>query len=108
MAVYGYDVPYTKKPSDVERRAVYFDIISPYCFSKQELKELSGYSEPIRELWLQTFTNSQNMMVRTKLLISTKEWFRRFFPSDGASPKPSLGQQIGLEPGHSILERYNT
>jgi hypothetical protein len=108
MALYGYDVPYTKKSSDVERRAKVYDIISPYCFSKQDLRELASYPDHIREMWLQTFTNSQKVMLHSKLLIATKEWFRKFFPSDGASPNIRFGEQIGLANGQTILERYNT
>lgn len=106
MALYGYDIPYTKKSSDVERRAKVFDIISPYCFSKQDLTELERYPEPIREMWLQTFSNSQKVMVHSKLLIATKEWFRKFFPSEGASPNLRWGEQIGLVSGQTILDRY--
>ena len=107
MALYGYDIPSSKKNSDAERRAKVFAIVAPYCLSRSDMRDLATYPETIVELWLQTFTNSQNTMVRGKLLINTKEWFRKYFPPDGASPKHSLGRQIGLEPGQSILERYH-
>ena len=107
MALYGYDIPYRKTPTDVDRRSIVFAIIEPYCFSNAELKELREYPPHIIEMWLQTFTNTQNVMVRSKLLISTKEWFLKFFPSQGLSPNLAQGQQIGIAPGQTILDRYN-
>ena len=107
MALYGYDVPYSKKAVDVERRAKIFDIISPYCLSQSDLKELSQYPENIREMWLQTFTNSQKVMVMSKLLMYTKDDFLGFFPSKASLPSTDLGQMVGLGPGESILHRYN-
>ena len=54
------------------------------------------------------FTNSQYVMLRSKLLFNTKEYFRRYFPDNGSAPKTSLGKMIGLKPGETVLDRYNT
>jgi hypothetical protein len=106
MALYGFHIPHSKKPSDAERRRKVFDIIAPYCLSKSDMREFQMYEESIVEIWLQTFSNSQNTMIKSKLLINTKDWFRKFFPPDGAAPVHSLGKRIGLPSGRSILERY--
>ena len=106
MALYGFDVPHSKKPSDADRRRIVFDTIKPYVFSKADYKDLDDYKENIVELWLQTFTNSQNTMIKTKLVNNTKDWFRKYFPNDGASPNPTLCKQVGLAHGQSILDRY--
>ena len=105
MAQYGFDVPCSKKPVDAFRRRIIFDIVSPYCFSEEEIVEIETYSPHIQDLWLQTFTNSQSVMMRSKVLQSAKEYFRKYFPDDGAAPKASLGKKIGLSYGESILDR---
>ena len=107
MAMYGFDVPFSKKPVDVDRRREIFKVVSMYCFSQDDLVDIREYPEPVKDLWLWSFTNSQSVMMR-KLLINTKDYFRRYFPDDGHSPKASLGKMIGLEPGQTILDRYNT
>lgn len=106
MAEYGFDVPCSKKPSDAIRRRHIFDIIAPYCFSRTDMAEIATYSDTIQDLWLQSFTNSQSVMVKSKLLQSAKEYFRTFFPDDSMAPRPSKAKRIGLPPGESILDRY--
>lgn len=105
MAQYGFDVPYSKKPTDVARRRTIFDIVSQYCFSKEDITEIESYPQNIRDIWLQTFTNSQSVMVRSNVLKAAKEYFRKYFPDEGAAPRPVLGQKIGLGAGESILDR---
>jgi hypothetical protein len=63
------------------------------------------YSENIRDLWLMSFTNSQNVMIWAKLMPIAKKHFRIYFPDHGAAPKTSLGRKIGLGAGQSILDR---
>ena len=105
MAEYGFDVPCSKKPGDDMRRHIIFEIVSTYCFSKDDLAEVDSYAPNIQELWLQTFTNSQSVMLRSKLLQSAKEYFRKYFPNDGAAPRTNLGKKIGLAAGQTILDR---
>ena len=59
----------------------------------------------IFKTWLQTFTNSQSVMMHSKVLQTAKEYFRKYFPVDGAAPEASLGKKIGLLYGESILDR---
>ena len=105
MAEFGVDVPFSRKPVDAQRRRVIFEIVSQYCFSKQDIAEIETYSETIQDMWLQTFTNSQSVMIRSKVLQAAKEYFRKYFPDDGAAPKARFGQKIGLSSGESILDR---
>lgn len=104
MAKFGYDVPYQRKPSDATKRLEIFQIIKPYCFSQQDLREIEEHSSHAM-MWLTTFTNSQNVMVRSKVLQQAKDYFRRYFPDKGASPKMLYGKKIGLAAGQSILDR---
>ena len=96
MAEYGFDVPCSKKTSDAIRRRHIFDIIAPYCFSRAELAEIATYSDTIQDLWLQSFTNSQSVMVKSKLLQAAKDYFRSFSPEDGAAPRQAKAKRIGL------------
>ena len=105
MAQFGFDVPTSKKPIDSARRRIIFDIVSQYCFSREDIADIESYPPNIQDLWLQTFTNSQSVMVRGKVLQSAKEYFRKYFPDEGAAPRVILGQKIGLSAGESILDR---
>ena len=75
-----------------------------YCFSNATIAEIATYSDSIQEMWFQSFTNSQVVMMKSKLLQSAKEHFRTFF-SDSAIPRQSKARKIGLAPGESILDR---
>jgi len=69
---------------------------------------IESHTEQVLDMWFQTFTNSQSVMVRSKVLVAAKEYFYKYFPDNGAAPKPSLGEKIGLSPGQSILDRYDS
>jgi len=105
MALYGCNVPGAKKSEDQEARDLIFDIIAPYCLSAEDIEAIDEYPVHIRNLWLTSFTNSQNVMIFSKLLPAVKDQFRTYFPHKGASPKASVGRKIGLLPGQSILDR---
>jgi len=105
MAEFGVDVPSSKKPLDVARRFTIYNIIAPYCFSKEDIAEIESYPPTIQDMWLQTFTNSQNVMVRSKVLQAAKEYFRKYFPDEGGFPKTNLAQKLGLTAQESILDR---
>jgi len=106
MALYGVDVPTSKKDDDIQRRQTIFDIVAPYCLSADDIEAVNNeYADNIRDLWLASFTCSQNVMIYTKLMSSVKEHFRNYFPPNGLSPKACLGRKIGLAPGQSILDR---
>ena len=108
MAMYGFDVPSSKKPAHAERRNEIFKVVQKYVFSMEDMDEIRTYPDNVRALWLWSFTNSQSVMLRSKLLFNTKEYFRRYFPDNGSAPKASLGKMIGLKPGETVLDRYNT
>ena len=54
MAMYGFDVPNSRKPSDAQRRRAVFDVIKPYVFSRADYREMDSYKEDILEIWLLT------------------------------------------------------
>ena len=105
MALYGCNVPGAKKSEDQEARDLIFDIVAPYCLSAEDIEAIEEYPVHIRNLWLTSFTNSQNVMIFSKLLPAVKDHFRTYFPHNGASPKASVGRKVGLLPGQSILDR---
>ena len=105
MAQYGFDVPTSKMHADANRRRIIFDIVSQYCFSEEDILEIETYSPTIQDLWLQTFTNSQSVMMRSKVLQFAKGHIRIYFPDMGAAPKISLSKKVGLSSGESILDR---
>ena len=63
MALYGCNVPGAKKSEDQEARDLIFDIIAPYCLSAEDIEAIDEYPVHIRNLWLTSFTNSQNVMI---------------------------------------------
>jgi len=105
MALTGADVPNGKSAEHQLRREEIFDIVAPYCFSAEDMAALAEYPDSVKDLWLMSFTNSQNVMISSKLMTAVKDHFRSYFPDKGASPKASLGKKIGLVPGQSILDR---
>jgi hypothetical protein len=105
MALYGCDVPTGKGVDHQRRRDEIIDIVAPYCFSKEDMEDYLDYPEHIRDLWLMSFTNSQNVMIWAKLMPIAKRHFRSYFPDKGASPRLALGRKIGLQAGQSILDR---
>ena len=62
--------------------------------------------DKVKDLWFISFTNSQQVMIFSKLVVAVKDHFRSYFPDNGASPKQSLGRKVGLMPGQSILDRW--
>jgi hypothetical protein len=104
MAEFGFNIPCSRKPPDIIRSI--FDIVSQYCFSTADMEEFNTYPERIQDLSLQTFSNSQIVMLHTKLLQYAKDYFRKYFPNDSVLPKASLGMKHGLSWGQTILDRF--
>ena len=102
MALYGCNVPNARKSEDQEARYLIFDIVAPYCLSAGDMTAIDMH---IRNLWLTSFTNLQQVMIFSKLLPAVKDHFWTYFSHDGASPKASVGRKVGLLPGQSILDR---
>ena len=105
MALYGCEIPTGKGVEHQKRRDEIFSIVSQYCMSEEDLESYMDYTENIRDLWLMSFTNSQNVMIWAKLMPIAKRHFRSYFPDKGASPRLALGRKIGLQAGQSILDR---
>jgi hypothetical protein len=105
MALFGINVPHSRKPQDREAREEIFQIIAPYCFSSEDMAAINEYPDKVKDLWFISFTNSQQVMIFSKLVVAVKDHFRSYFPDNGASPRQSLGQKVGLMPGQSILDR---
>ena len=105
MAMYGCEIPTGKGVEHQKRGDNIFTIVSQYCMSEEDLEGYMEYTENIRDLWLMSFTNLQNVMIWAKLMPIAKKYFRIYFPDKGASPRASLGRKVGLEPGQSILDR---
>ena len=105
MAMYGCEIPTGKGVEHQRRRDDIFSIVAQYCLSEEDMEAYMEYSENIRDLWLMSFTNSQNVMIWAKLIPIAKKYFCIYFPDHGAVPKTSLGRKIGLGAGQTILDR---
>ena len=93
MALYGYNVPNMKNPADMARRAEIFSIIAQYCFSDKDLEYIDKVPENIRDLWYISFASSQNVMVRSKLLHSTRSISAGIFLKKALLPKPNMAKR---------------
>ena len=72
MAMYGCDVPNSRKDEDKERRETIFEIVAPYCLSAEDIVAVNEYCDHIRNLWLASFTSSQNVMIFSKLRLQSR------------------------------------
>ena len=77
-----------------------------YCFSDKDLEYIDKVPDNIHHLWNLSFANSHYVMVCSKQLHNTKEYFRWYFPDKGSSPHIKYGKKIGLKSGESILDMY--
>ena len=59
--------------------------------------------DQVKDLWLETFTNSQKVMISTTLNWEAKRYFERLFPGRGNIPAVKYGTLVGLGHGKSIL-----
>ncbi len=109
MSVVGHELPLGKSTEDQILRDRIFNMIAPYCLSTEDMEDLETFSERERDVWLQSFTNTQKGVIFTSLLSNAKEWFRKKkkFPSAGAYPATSYAELLGLPAGHTILERLD-
>ena len=73
MALYGCDVPNSRKDEDKERRETIFEIVAPYCLSAEDIVAVNEYSDHIRDLWSASFTSSQNVMIFSKLMSTVQD-----------------------------------
>ena len=104
MAKFGYDVSYQKETNDANSRLEILEITKQYCFSHQDFV---AYPDNIRAIRVVTFTFLKMLWCAPSCFSKPrpKDYFRRYFPDKGASPKQTYGKKIGLTAGQSILDR---
>ena len=106
MSVAGHEIPLGKSTGDIMLRSMIFDIIHPYCLSPEDMKVVNEADHRVKNVWLETFTNTQKGIIGTSFLNLAKDEFRSsFFPNNGAYPPSFYGKQLGLPAGKSMLER---
>ena len=105
MSMYGVDMPMGRTAHDKKMRRDVFDVIHPYVMSEADMAEVAAAGHQVLDLWLETFTNSQKVMIGSTLNAEAKRYFNRFFSSEGNIPSEKYGALVGLGPGQSILHR---
>ena len=107
MGMYGVDIPMGRTANDKKMRRDVFDVIHPYVMSELEadMAEVAAAGHQVLDLWLETFTNSQKVMIGSTLNAEAKRYFNRFFLGEGNIPSEKYGALVGLGPGQSILHR---
>ena len=105
MSMYGFEVPCGRNQLAAGRRKKVFDIIAPYVMSQDDLDAVAERTQYLRDLWLESMANAARTMLQSKLQVKTKEFMRRFFPSNGLFPTKKHAALIGLPANTSILDR---
>ena len=96
MSMYGFEVPCGRNQLAAGRRKKVFDIIAPYVMSQDDLDAVAERTQYLRDLWLESMANAARTMLQSKLQVKTKEFMRRFFPSNGLFPTKKHAALIGL------------
>jgi hypothetical protein len=106
MSIRGYDIPLGRTTKDNALRQEVFDIIAPYVLSA-EIRMVNETDPHNRNLWFETFTNSQKGVLFTSLNGLAKDYYRKnYFPDNGAYPPVEFASLLGLPSGMSFLVRY--
>ena len=105
MSLFGYDVPSGKNQVAIGRRRKIFEIIAPYVMSQNDIDVVREKPLLLRDIWLESMANSARTMLNSKLQARTKDFLRKFFPSDSL-PSKKYAALIGMSPGTSILDRW--
>ena len=105
MSLCGADLPLGRSTEDKKMRRAIFDVIAPYIMSAADMLAVQEAGDQIKDLWLETFTNSQKVMINSTLNAEAKAYFDHFFPSKGNIPAVKYANLLGLGPGESILHR---
>ena len=79
MSVAGHEIPLGKSTGDIMLRNMIFDIIHPYCLSPEDMKIVNEADHREKNLWLETFTNTQKGIIGTSFLNLAKDEFRSSF-----------------------------
>ena len=107
MSLSGADLPLGRSTEDKKMRRAIFDVIAPYIMSAADMLAVQEAGDQIKDLWLETFTNSQKVMINSTLNAEAKAYFDHFFPGKGNIPSVKYANLVGLGPGQSILHRYD-
>ena len=75
--------------------------------SAADMLAVQEAGDQIKDLWLETFTNSQKVMINSTLNAEAKSFCDHFFPGKGNIPSVKYANLVGLGPGQSILHRYD-
>ena len=105
MTLYGFEVPCGRNQLAASRRKKIFDIIAPYVLSQEDIDAVAERTQYVRDIWLESMANAVRTMLYSKLQTRTKDFLRRFFPSNGLLPTKKHAAMIGLPPNTSILDR---
>ena len=81
MSMYGVDMPMGRTAHDKKMRRDVFDVIHPYVMSAADMAEVALAGQQVLDLWLETFTNSQKVMIGTTLNWEAKYISTVFFKS---------------------------
>ena len=105
MSMCGVDLPMGRSTEDKKMWRAIFDVIAPYIMSAADMLAVQEVGDQIKDLWLETFTNSQKVMINSILNAEAKAYFDHFFPGKGNIPSVKYANLVGLGPGQSILHR---
>ena len=105
MSMCGVDLSMGRSTEDKKMRRAIFDVIAPYIMSAADMLAVQEAGDQIKDLWLETFTNSQKVMINSTLNAEAKAYFDHFFPGKGNIPSVKYANLLGLGPGESILHR---
>ena len=105
MSLCGADLLLGRSTEVKKTRREIFDLIAPYIMSAADMLAVQEAGDQIKDLWLETFTNSQKVMINSTLNAEAKAYFDHFFPSKGNIPSVKYANLLGLGAGESILHR---
>ena len=70
IALYGCDVPNSRKDEDKLRRETIFEIVAPYSLSAEDIVAVNEYSDHIRDLWLAITHNYSLLHCNNEFIIT--------------------------------------
>ena len=75
MSMYDVDMPTGNSARDKQMLRDVFDVIYPYIMSPEEMMEVEQDGDQVKNHWLETFTNSQKVMISTTLNGEANQYF---------------------------------
>ena len=73
--------------------------------SQEDIDAVAERPVLLRDLWLESLANTHRTMLHSKLQRNTKDFLRKFFPSNGCLPKAKNAALVGLSASATILDR---